>query len=94
MFECRGCEEAGVYGMLWGSEIQQGRRFCKCHYCLRHLEEVFDGWNVAGTFRPPVVDHIVSDLQTNTGCRRLRSDHDTLEKKQGGENSGEERGGS
>lgn len=53
----------------------------QCHYWLRHLKEVFDGWNVAGTFRPPVVVHIVSDLQTNTGCRRLRSDRGSLEKK-------------
>lgn len=57
----------------------------QCHYWLRHLEEVFDGWNVAGTFRPPVVDHIVSDLQTNTGCRLLRSDQKkNKEKRKGG----------
>lgn len=59
--------------------------FSQCLYYLLHLEEVLDGWNVTGTFRPPVVVHILSDLRTNTGCRCLRSDHNSVEtKKKGG----------
>lgn len=46
-------------------------------FYLLHLEEVLDGRNVAGTFRPPVVLHVVADLRTNTGCRRSHSDHTT-----------------
>lgn len=66
--------------------------FSQCLYYLLHLEEVLDGWNVAGTFRPPVVVHILSDLRTNTGCRCLRSDHNSVETKKKKEEEEEKAG--
>lgn len=49
-----------------------------CHLYLLHLEEVFDGRNVAGTFCSSAVLHIRANLWTNTGCAHLHSDHTSL----------------
>lgn len=61
-----------------GCKTSQGER----RFYLLHLEEVLDGRNVAGTFRPPVVLHILADLRTNTGCSRSHSDQEEEKNKE------------
>lgn len=54
----------------------------KCHLYLQHLEKVSDGWNVAGAFRPPVVLHILTDLQKQHKMQTLPfSSHLSLKKR-------------